>query len=91
MTPPPLVTIRYKNGSFDVAYGVRTEGDPNGEAGLDEIMGGLAIAVGIVMSRVAYMDPDYLDSEPMQKTKDAFWSQVQGTIDKALTGEVKRG
>lgn len=91
MSVAPLITISYEGGSYHVAYGIRPENDPNREAGFNEIMGGLAIAAGLVMSRVAHMDPEYMGGESMQATKDAFWKQVENTIDQALTGEVERG
>ena len=89
MTPPPLVTIRYENRSFEVAYGLRTGADPHGEAGFDAIVDGVAVALGIVVSRVATMDPEFLDGDGMQQMKAKFWTAVETAVDKALTMEPK--
>lgn len=84
----PLVMVTYEDDRFHVAYGLRPEGHEHGEAGADEVVGGIAIALGILLSRIATIDPDYLDSG-IKKTKESFWSQVRDTIDEALKSEAK--
>lgn len=82
----PLVTIRYENGAFGVAYGLRPEGDPDGEAGFDRVVDGVAIALGIVMSQVALMDPDFMENG-MDEMKAKFWASVEEAIETAQTME----
>lgn len=80
MIPPPLVTVRYVKGSFSIAYGMRPEGDPDGEAGFDQIVDGVAVALGIVVSRVATMDSEFLDGDGMEQMQAKFWTAVEAAV-----------
>ena len=89
---PPVVAIYYKNSRFEVAFGLRDDDHESGGVGIDEAVGGMATAIGILLSRVALLDPDTVGPGKLDKLKDSFWEDVTGVMDMILAqdGTVKQ-